>query len=718
MSTIPNDAEISGYAAAADIYWNLGWRGVLPLSLGNGSKKGCPPEGFTGHDGVDPSYPDVCEFKASRARFNLALRMPEDVIGIDVDCYDGKTGAATLAEAEARWGALPPSYRTTSREDGSGIRLFRVPPGTALGGEIKFPELGIGHIEIIQRHHRYAVAWPSMHKGTGRQYRWISDLDSSVMEKPPAPDDLPELPSSWIEALTVKRNGAEIGAETGVDVSESLTEGEPSRRVEHFLTAALMALQGPGARHDAVRDGVLTLLRLGIDGESGVARALQALRLAFIAAVTGDGSRTRDEAAAEFTRFITNKRVVRLLSEPSTNQFAKYDYSYSYDDDSTAGPGPDWNHGSEFAETGQNADQEPGPGPSSTTSDQGEKLDPRMDPKGSGPRSSMYVNIAELLADGLPEPPAPKVLKRRDEHALFYAGEVNCLFGDPESGKTFVALAAVVDALIAGGSALVVDLDHNGVEAIVNRLLMLGAPEVALTDPLRFLYCAPEDKREVLLVVKDAVALKPTVVVIDSMGELLPVFKANSNSADEFTDVNRKVLQPMANADSAVVAIDHLAKSADSRDKGQTGTYAKKRTIGGVSLRVKASRQFTPGEGGVAVLYISKDRHGGLRRHCAAGEREPGAGNFVLKSDAERLALIDTADLAWHINVPSPEDRDPDDAPEPALIKRISEMDPPPTSAEDARRRLKVNKHRAHKAYKAWKVMQDDANATTEDTPP
>jgi hypothetical protein len=704
--TISNGTETSGYADSVDIYWNIGWRGVLPLSLGNSSKKGCPPKGFTGHDGVDPSYADVCEWKDNRADFNIALRMPADVIGIDVDCYDGKTGAATLAEAESRWGALPPTYRTTSRDDGSGIRLFRVSPGTALAGKIEFPELGIGHIEIIQRHHRYAVAWPSMHHGTGRRYRWISDLDGSAMDKPPAPSDLPELPAKWAAELSVTHNGTEFASGSAVDVSEALTEGEPTRRVEHFLTTALMVMQGPGARHDAVRDGVLTLLRLGIDGEAGVARALQALRLAFIAAVTGDGSRTRDEAAAEFNRYITNNRVVKLLAEPSTNAFAGYDYSYSYDDDWTAGPGPDRDQHAKLAGSGQNSGPVAGPARSSTASDLAEQLDRISGAKGSGPRSSLYVNIAELLADGLPEPPAPRVLKRRDGHALFYAGEVNCLFGDPESGKTFVALAAVVDALIAGGSALVVDLDHNGVEAIVNRLLMLGAPEAMLSDPRRFLYCAPEDKREVLLAVKDAVALKPTVVVIDSIGELLPVFKANSNSADEFTDVNRKVLQPMANAGSAVVAIDHLAKSADSRDRGQTGTYAKKRAIGGVSLRVKASRQFTPGDGGTAMLFISKDRHGGLRKHCAAGEREPAAGNFVLKSNTEQLDLIGTADLAWHINEPSPSDRDPDDAPEPALIQRISQMDPPPESAEDARRRLKVNKQRAHNAYKAWKATR------------
>ncbi len=45
---------------------------------------------------------------------NVGLRLPECVLGIDVDAYAGKSGAATLAEAEARLGALPLTWRSTA----------------------------------------------------------------------------------------------------------------------------------------------------------------------------------------------------------------------------------------------------------------------------------------------------------------------------------------------------------------------------------------------------------------------------------------------------------------------------------------------------------------------------------------------------------------------------------------------------------------------------
>ena len=42
----------TGYGAAFDVYYKLGWPGVLALRA---FTKYPPPEGHTGHDGVDPS---------------------------------------------------------------------------------------------------------------------------------------------------------------------------------------------------------------------------------------------------------------------------------------------------------------------------------------------------------------------------------------------------------------------------------------------------------------------------------------------------------------------------------------------------------------------------------------------------------------------------------------------------------------------------------------
>src|SRR5690625_756007 len=95
---------------------------------------------------------------------------------------------------------------------------------------------------------------------------------------------------------------------------------------------------------------------------------------------------------------------------------------------------------------------------------------------GSKPRVQ-YGNVGALLAGEIPPAPIPEILARQDGTGLFYPGQVNMLFGDPETGKTFVALAAIVESINAGCKAAMLDLDHNGMESIVSRLIDMGRSE-------------------------------------------------------------------------------------------------------------------------------------------------------------------------------------------------------------------------------------------------
>lgn len=257
--------------------------------------------------------------------------------------------------------------------------------------------------------------------------------------------------------------------------------------------------------------------------------------------------------------------------------------------------------------------------------------------------------MVALLSGGLPEPPAPTVCLRDDGLGLFYRGQVNLLFGDPECGKTWIALAATAQILGDGGRALVIDADHNGAVQMASRLLALGAAPSVLSDPSRFRLAEPEDRHHLGRIVTEVRSWRPTIAVVDSVGEVLPLLGANSNSADEFTLANREVMLPLALAGAAVVAIDHLAKGADSRAAGPTGTSAKRRTVGGSSLRVTSQEPFVPGRGGSATLSIHKDRAGGLRRMSPKVSRsEQPAGIFVLTEQEGALS--------WHVTVPSGDD--------------------------------------------------------------
>jgi hypothetical protein len=302
-----------------------------------------------------------------------------------------------------------------------------------------------------------------------------------------------------------------------------------------------------------------------------------------------------------------------------------------------------------------------------------------------------YADIAAIFDGGIPEPPTPEICQRTDGIGLFYLGQYNVVFGDPESGKTLLCDFATVQVLKAGGNALRVDLDHNGPEATVNRLIGFGADESVLRDPNRFLYVEPVDRAQAIAVVADMDDWNPTLIVIDSIGELLPLFGAGSNSADDFTDVHSRIIKPLTRTGAAVVGIDHLAKGADSRAFGATGTAAKKRAIGGTSIRVKVDSAFTPGNGGSAYLSIHKDRHGGLRRNSPSGDREPLCGKFTIIGNQAS------------ISAPMLDDRNPDEAADPEDVAAIAALDPPPPSARDARERLQWRDDRARKAFKTWK---------------
>jgi Bifunctional DNA primase/polymerase, N-terminal len=175
-----------GYAAALPLYLAAGWRGVLPVPPGS---KGPPPTGFTGVNALDPTEADLARWVNDCKDWNLALRLPPDVLGIDVDAYEGKPGATTLEQLELRLGVLPATVVSSARPAPSGIRFFRVPTGRAW----RSPGPGI---DLIHHGHRYAVVWPSIHP-SGAEYVWRGadgDLLHGVPGAVPWIEELPVLP--------------------------------------------------------------------------------------------------------------------------------------------------------------------------------------------------------------------------------------------------------------------------------------------------------------------------------------------------------------------------------------------------------------------------------------------------------------------------------------------------------------------------------------------
>lgn len=223
--TAASPVGVRPFADTAVLYRQAGWTGTLPLPP---RAKNNPPDGWTGGRDRDPDDALVAYWAANgQADGNIALRLPHDIIGLDIDAYDAprpvrdpatgatttrlvhKRGAETLTELEAALGPLPPTWRSSARPAPSGIRLYRVPPGITVT-ESALP----GDIEIIRRGHRYMVAPPSVNPETGTTCVWTFGAGQrwTLTGRPPTRDEIPYAPQAWLIRLSSRPTAAPVMA--------------------------------------------------------------------------------------------------------------------------------------------------------------------------------------------------------------------------------------------------------------------------------------------------------------------------------------------------------------------------------------------------------------------------------------------------------------------------------------------------------------------------
>lgn len=312
------------FGTGASVYRKLGWPGVLPcgMSVGNdGSTHWEPrqkhpvPRGYTGREGQWPDDRTVERWaKGAPGVANIALRLPDGLIGIDVDQYGHKRGL----ENANRWAdghgveRLPVdrTVRSSAREAESGIYLFRTPLGAHWPGQV------CEFVEIVQQRHRYMLVWPSVHP-TGLTYTWT--VDGQPID-PPSPDDarIIELPDGWAELLqTTAPEPADLPP--AEEHREALWSPAVERAYERHLRPLVAR---DGAAHEAATAGSMSLARLEQRGEAGATVALEKFGEAFIAEVTdpkrnGD-TRSASTAASEWRRMVDGGRGLARTTKAPT----------------------------------------------------------------------------------------------------------------------------------------------------------------------------------------------------------------------------------------------------------------------------------------------------------------------------------------------------------------------------------------------------------------
>lgn len=269
------------YARGTKEYARLGWTGIIPI---NPKTKIVSQDKITGRDGKQ-LRPD--QYAGPRAikkygASNIGWRVPVGIVGLDVDDYDGKTGAATLAELEEALGPLPKTWTSTSRgmDAISRIHFFQIPEDT---GELR-PFAG-RDIDVIQHHHRYAQVWPSVHPKTDAEYRWYRP-SGELCATAPEPDAFAVLPDAWLEYLGKAQRDVVPGA--GAGVSDFLAEatGNDEPEIIQFILDAFDSQ--PGGRHDSMMIALGWAARAAADWKIPATEVFDFLEAAWDEATDGE----------------------------------------------------------------------------------------------------------------------------------------------------------------------------------------------------------------------------------------------------------------------------------------------------------------------------------------------------------------------------------------------------------------------------------------------
>lgn len=164
--------------------------GWIVFRLPYGQKK-TPPKGFTGKKAITG---DAIEsmMKSELALYNeknnnIGIRMPMDVVGIDVDDSSTLSGRAVRDLTQG-------SYRITSTDGYERYTAYyRLPEGVSSDALRNLPD----EVDLITHNHRYSVigGHPS-----GRQYR-ILDKDNNEIESLPDWADLDTLPTGVMNIM-------------------------------------------------------------------------------------------------------------------------------------------------------------------------------------------------------------------------------------------------------------------------------------------------------------------------------------------------------------------------------------------------------------------------------------------------------------------------------------------------------------------------------------
>lgn len=307
--------DVNPYADSAFAYKNAGWASPIPLGRrGKGPQKAPVPTGFTGWAAAVPSGPDIQAWTETHGDLNIGLRLPLGVYALDVDAHT-KSGAQMAAVMLD----LPETWTSTSRGQDSPSRHHLYAYDLAdMDGRVWNDHPGDG-LDSLHAGHRYVMAWPSVHPGTGDTVYWY-DPTGELYEGIPAIPELAKLTRDQVHRLSKEGavlEGTAAGDQETAELIEGFRRAPACPRVTKWLNGELDRIrENATALHDPGK--LFVIVSYGLEGHAGVQEALVTHRDAYVAARMERRGESGSFAGADWWRMVrgaAGKKLVKTAGE-------------------------------------------------------------------------------------------------------------------------------------------------------------------------------------------------------------------------------------------------------------------------------------------------------------------------------------------------------------------------------------------------------------------
>lgn len=204
------------------------------------------------------------------------------------------------------------------------------------------------------------------------------------------------------------------------------------------------------------------------------------------------------------------------------------------------------------------------------------------------------------------ERPKPTILERADGECLLYDGRLNVVYGEPESGKSWLAMVACLQETEKGNTVWFLDFEADA-DTFVFRLRDMGAEdpqieEVRYNGGEEMLAQFSRDLWDEKLgpwLDED----EPTLVVIDGYTNALTQSGLSVLDSGDAALFHQVFTQKVLDKGIGVLMIAHVAKNA-SKPNYAFGAQHFKAITKGSMLRVEADERRRPGIGKAGRSFV------------------------------------------------------------------------------------------------------------------